>query len=64
MSLAFEASLLTLQSAFTCHKILGHGASGFTSLLKEGVQRIFIALENQFPQQGLYPRTWSTLEGR
>jgi hypothetical protein len=39
--------------SLTCHKILQHGASGFTSHPKEGVVRIFIALKNPSPQPGL-----------
>jgi hypothetical protein len=35
----FEGSLI-------CRKILRHGTDVFTTLLKEGVLRIFIALEN------------------
>jgi hypothetical protein len=36
-------------SFLTCHKILRHGDSGFTSSPKEGVLRIF-ALKNRLPQ--------------
>jgi hypothetical protein len=36
----------------TCCKILRHVASGFTSPLNEGVQQIFIALENLLPSAG------------
>jgi hypothetical protein len=32
----------TSNGSLTCHKILRHGADGFTSLPKEGVLRIFI----------------------
>jgi hypothetical protein len=45
-----------LQVLFTCCKIYGHGACGFTSHPKEGVLRIFIALKNQSPRPGLYSR--------
>jgi hypothetical protein len=34
---------------FTCHKIDQHGANGFTSLLKEGVKWILIALKSPSP---------------
>jgi hypothetical protein len=40
----------------TCHKILRHGASSFTSHLKEGVLWIFIALKNPLPWSGFNPR--------
>jgi hypothetical protein len=36
----------TMKGSLTCCKILWHGADGFTSLPKEGVLRIFIALKN------------------
>jgi hypothetical protein len=36
-------------------------ASGFTSHLKEGVLRIFIALKNPSPRPGLNPRPLGTL---
>jgi hypothetical protein len=42
---------------FTCHKILWHWASGFTSPLKEGMLRIFVALKYPSPRLGLNPRT-------
>jgi hypothetical protein len=34
-----------IKKSFTCCKILWHGTSGFTSHVKEGVLRIFIALK-------------------
>jgi hypothetical protein len=45
-----------LKGSLTCRKILRHGTSGFTSDPKEGVLRIFIALENSSPRSGLNPR--------
>jgi hypothetical protein len=42
--------------SLTCCKILWHGTSGFTSHLKEGVLRIFIALKNPSPWPGLNPQ--------
>jgi hypothetical protein len=47
----------TSKVIFTCRKILRHGASGFTSTPKEGVLRIFIALNYLSPRPGLTPRT-------
>jgi hypothetical protein len=41
------------KSSLTCHKILQHGASGFTSHLKEGVLQIFVALKNTSHWPGL-----------
>jgi hypothetical protein len=35
-----------------CRKVLGYGASGFSSHPKEDVLRIFIALENPSPWAG------------
>jgi hypothetical protein len=53
-----EVFLLILASGFfTCRKFSRHGASGFTSLPKERVLRIFIALKNPSPRLGLNPRT-------
>jgi hypothetical protein len=46
-----------LQVTFTSRKILQHGASGFTSPLKEGVLLIFIALKKPLPQPGLNLQT-------
>jgi hypothetical protein len=40
---------------FTCRKILRQGVSGFIYPPKEGVLRIFIALENPSPCMGLNP---------
>jgi hypothetical protein len=45
-----------LKGSLTCRKILRHRTSGFTSHLKEGVLRIFIALKNPSPRLGLNPR--------
>jgi hypothetical protein len=45
-----------VSGSLTCHKVLRHGASGFTSHPKEGVLRIFIALKNPSPRPGLNPR--------
>jgi hypothetical protein len=45
-----------IHRSFTCHKILQHGTSGFTSHLKEGVLRIFITLKNLSLLPGLNPR--------
>jgi hypothetical protein len=39
-------SLWYFKRSLTRHKILQHGTSGFTSHVKEGVLRIFIALKN------------------
>jgi hypothetical protein len=39
----------------TCRKTLGHGADGFTSLPKERVLLIFIALKNQLPSAAFEP---------
>jgi hypothetical protein len=58
MSLAF---VYTSKSFFIRCKILRHGASGFTSLPKEGVLSFFIALKNLSPRPGLNPRTLSTV---
>jgi hypothetical protein len=44
-----------LQVIFSCCKILQHGASDFTSPLKEDVLQIFIALKNPLPWPGLNP---------
>jgi hypothetical protein len=38
-----------LKGSLTCHKILRHGTSGFTSHPKEGVLWIFITLKNPLP---------------
>jgi hypothetical protein len=42
---------------FTCHKILWHGTSGFTSHLVEGTLRTFITFKNPSPWPGLNLRT-------
>jgi hypothetical protein len=44
------------KSSLTCRKILRHGTSGFTSHLKEGVLRTFIALKNPSPWLGSNPK--------
>jgi hypothetical protein len=45
VSLVYPSSC-DFKTSLKCYKILAHGTSGFTSHLKEGVLRIFIALEN------------------
>jgi hypothetical protein len=45
-----------LKGSLTCHKILRHGTSGFTSHPKEGVLLIFIAFKNPSPRPCLNPR--------
>jgi hypothetical protein len=42
-----------LKGSLTWRKILRYGTSGFTSHRKEGVLRIFIALNNPSPRSGL-----------
>jgi hypothetical protein len=49
-------SLWDFKRSFTCHKILRHGTSGFTSHLKEGVLRNFITLKNPPPWPGSNPQ--------
>jgi hypothetical protein len=49
--------VLTGKGFLAYRKILRHGADGFTSPLKEGVLRIFIALKNPSPRPGLGLRT-------
>jgi hypothetical protein len=44
--------------SFRCRKLLRHVTSGFTSHLKEGVLRIFIALKNPSCRLGLNPKPW------
>jgi hypothetical protein len=58
MSLNFAGvtSQSCYESFFTCHKILQHGASSFTSHLKEGVLRTFITIKNPLPWPGLNSR--------
>jgi hypothetical protein len=46
-----------LKSSLKCLKILRHGASGFTSHLKKGVLRIFIALKKSIALAGFEPAT-------
>jgi hypothetical protein len=48
--------------SFTCCKILWHGTSSFTSLLKEGVLRIFIAFKNAPPWPGSNPQPLAPME--
>jgi hypothetical protein len=45
-----------LKGSLTCHKMLQHGNSSFTSHPKEGVLRIFIALKNPLPHSGFNPQ--------
>jgi hypothetical protein len=45
-----------LKGSLACRKILRHGPSSLTFHPKEGVLRIFIALENPSPRLGLNPR--------
>jgi hypothetical protein len=45
-----------LKGSLTCSKFLRHGTSSFTSHPKEGVLRIFIALQNPSPRLGLNPQ--------
>jgi hypothetical protein len=46
-----------LKGSLTCHKILQHGTSSFTSHLKEDVLGISIALKNASPRPDL--NLWS-----
>jgi hypothetical protein len=46
-----------VNGSLTCLKILWHGASSFTSYLKEGVLRIFIALKNPSSRLDLNPQS-------
>jgi hypothetical protein len=46
-------SVHTYKWFFTCHKILQHGASSFTSPLKEGVLWTFLVLKNPSSRPGL-----------
>jgi hypothetical protein len=43
----------TYSRFLTCHKILEHGACGFTSSPKEGVLQIFNILKNSSPRRDL-----------
>jgi hypothetical protein len=45
--------LIHLKGSLTCHTILRHGTSGFTSHWKGGVLQIFITLKNPLPQSSL-----------
>jgi hypothetical protein len=55
-------SVHTCKDFFACTKILQHGASGFTSRLKEGVLWIFISHKNPSPQLSVNPRPLGPLE--
>jgi hypothetical protein len=44
-----------LSGFLTCHKILRHGTSDFTSHPEKGVLRIFIALKNPYSSAGFEP---------
>jgi hypothetical protein len=48
-------SLWDFKRSLTCHKILWHGTSSFTSHPKEGVLWIFITFKNPSPWPGLNP---------
>jgi hypothetical protein len=50
-----EGSFRTSRVLLTCRKILRHGADGFTSLPKEVVLRIFIALKYPSSSAGFEP---------
>jgi hypothetical protein len=52
----------SVQMIFTCRKILRHGASGFTSLPKEDMLRISVALNKPLPRLGLNTRTLGPME--
>jgi hypothetical protein len=45
----------TPQGSLTCHKILQHGADGFTSPPKDVVLQIFIPLKNPSSTAGFEP---------
>jgi hypothetical protein len=47
-----------LKGSLTCRKILRHGTSSFTSYLKDGVLRIFIALRSSSPRPSLNSRSF------
>jgi hypothetical protein len=56
MNLALQSNFVhTSKGSLTCRKILRHGGDGFTSLPKECVLRIFIALKNTSPTAGFEP---------
>jgi hypothetical protein len=55
MNFAVRSIINTLNGSLTCHKILSHGADGFTFPPKEGVLRIFVALKNPLPSVGFQP---------
>jgi hypothetical protein len=46
MNFAVRSIFVHTSKGSSCHKILRHGADDFSSLPKEGVLRIFIALKN------------------
>jgi hypothetical protein len=50
-----SVSLPYFKGSLTRHKILRHGAGGFTFLPKEAVQRIFIAIKNSSLSAGFEP---------
>jgi hypothetical protein len=56
MDFVYEIALSFSYSSLTCREIL-HVADGFTSLPKESVLRIFIALQNPLSGPGLNQRT-------
>jgi hypothetical protein len=53
LNLADVVSLTLRRDFLTCHKILRHGAGGFTSRPKEVVLRIFIAFKSPSLSAGL-----------
>jgi hypothetical protein len=55
MNFALRSIFRTSNGSLTCHKILRHGANGFTSPPKEGMLWIFIALKNPSPSAGFEP---------
>jgi hypothetical protein len=60
LEFSWDSISVILRKVFlTCCIDLRHGADGFTFPLKEGVQWIFIALENPSPWPGLSLRTLS-----
>jgi hypothetical protein len=48
-------SFMLRKVLLTCHKILQHGANGFTSPPKEGMLWTFIAHKNLSPSVGIEP---------
>jgi hypothetical protein len=55
LNFAYEVFLSHYLCSLTRRKILRHGTDGFTSLPKEVVLRILIALKNPFPSAGYEP---------